>query len=401
MKFRRIAAFLCVLAIGLTACGHNSQQAGTSVEETGGAAMSVDPMQAQLEARCGEIATMYRSLYDGAEKTAPATSWEEPVLPQTNIDAIENLLIDAGLDVIDTNGIYPSYLVTSARFHSFWEAAQRNERVQQEVIKIADSGNLMYQLFTCEESGNFLYSMIYPLDGEEAYYEKHDIKDWALTEKENFFYRILPADDKHYPDYSLIRLTPPDLERYDMTVEYIFPVGYIAANLFLIDWSEGDWKNLSFNDQFENLYFSRFGTEFTGKGYSYLNEEHGYAIPAAEFEKIVLPYYNIELDTFRNLAQYHPSGDYYVCRTLETNDFVFLWYYSFEPEVTAYTKNADGTITLTVEALSTDLKMDCLFAHEVTVRPLENGRFQYVGNRVTYQTEYGLPYAVPRLEWDT
>ena len=80
---------------------------------------------------------------------------------------------------------------------------------------------------------------------------------------------------------------------------------------------------------------------------------------------------------------------------------MFLWYYSFEPEVTAYTKNADGTITLTVEALSTDLKMDCLFAHEVTVRPLENGRFQYVGNRVTYQTEYGLPYAVPRLEWDT
>ena len=40
--------------------------------------------------------------------------------------------------------------------------------------------------------------------------------------------------------------------------------------------------------------------------------------------------------------------------------------------------------------LSTDLKTDCLFAHEVTVRPLENGRFQYVGNKVTYQTEYGL-----------
>lgn len=40
--------------------------------------------------------------------------------------------------------------------------------------------------------------------------------------------------------------------------------------------------------------------------------------------------------------------------------------------------------------LSTDLKTDCLFAHEVTVRPLENGRFQYVGNKVTYQTEYGF-----------
>lgn len=48
-----------------------------------------------------------------------------------------------------------------------------------------------------------------------------------------------------------------------------------------------------------------------------------------------------------------------------------------------YQVNTDGTITLTVQALSTDLKTDCLFAHEVTVRPLENGRFQYVGNKVT------------------
>lgn len=50
--------------------------------------------------------------------------------------------------------------------------------------------------------------------------------------------------------------------------------------------------------------------------------------------------------------------------------------------------------------LSTDLKTDCLFAHEVTVRPLENGRFQYVGNKVTYQTEYGLPFCEPRITWN-
>ena len=95
MKFRRIAVFLCVLAIGLTACGKNSQQAGTLAEEGTGAITAADPMQGQLEARCGEIAAMYRSLYDGAEKTASATSWEEPALSQVSIDAIENLLIDA------------------------------------------------------------------------------------------------------------------------------------------------------------------------------------------------------------------------------------------------------------------------------------------------------------------
>ena len=70
-----------------------------------------------------------------------------------------------------------------------------------------------------------------------------------------------------------------------------------------------------------------------------------------------------------------------------------------EPEVTACQTDGDGTITLTVEMLSTDLKTDCLFAHELTVRPLEDGGFQFVGNRVTYRTEYGLPYCEPRLSW--
>ena len=125
-----------------------------------------------------------------------------------------------------------------------------------------------------------------------------------------------------------------------------------------------------------------------------------YEIPATEFEKIVMPYFNINIETFRKLAQYNAEGDYYPWRPLETNDFVRLWYYTIEPEVTAYTVNSDGTITLTVEVLSTDLKMDCLFTHEVTIRPLENGQFQYVWNCITYQTEYGLPYSVPRLMWD-
>ena len=95
MNFRRIAAFLCVLAIGLPACGKNSQQAGTPAEEGGGAVAAARPLRGQLEVRCGEIAAMYRSRYDGAEKTASATSWEEPALSQDSIDAIENLLIDA------------------------------------------------------------------------------------------------------------------------------------------------------------------------------------------------------------------------------------------------------------------------------------------------------------------
>ena len=136
------------------------------------------------------------------------------------------------------------------------------------------------------------------------------------------------------------------------------------------------------------------------QAYDYEPERRCYMIPSAQFEEIVLPYFNIELDAFRQMAQYDAEKDGYPWRKIVTNDLVFLYYYSCEPEVSSYRANDDGTLTLTVEAISTDLKLDCLFAHEVTVRPLKDGSFQFVGNKVTYQTEYGLPFCEPRLSWD-
>lgn len=386
MKYRKLMTWICIASMGLAACGKDVLPHFRHAE------IPTASMQERLEVRCEEIAAVYRPLYEALNGMTPS---------QNDIDAMEEVLICKGLDVIDTNDIYPSYLVTSDRFHRFWNAVLNQKQAQQEVIMITASGALIYRLFTYDGIGGFLYSMTYSLDEErEQSYEEHSIKDWELTEKDNFFYRILPANDKHYPDFSLIHLNPADHELYDMTLHYILPVSYVAANVFLVDWSEGNWEKLCFNDQFEYLYLSCFGKQFNGDEYPMLKDQYGYAIPAKEFEDVVLPYYNIDLNTFRELSQYNPDGEYYPWRPLETNDFVFIWYYNIEPEVTAYRKNADGTLTLTVEALSTDLKTDCLFAHEVTVRPLENGAFQYVGNRVTYQTEYGLPCTIPRRMWN-
>lgn len=362
---------------------------------------SSDPMCKRVQQRCEEIASFYHDLYLSADKTEPRSQWDTPVLSQGSMDAIEKRLMDEGLDIMDTYGTYPGYLTTAENFRAFWDAVKRQEAAEQEVISIQDSGTLVYQLFTCQDGAAFVYSMRYPVDGrEEPYYEKREVLDWELTDKGNFYYRIYPAGDQHYADYSLIRLASPDLELYDLTMKYIWAGGYIGANLFLTDWTENDWGNLSFNDLWEYLYYDSYGEQFLPDGYPYLREQSCYAIPGAEFEKVVMPYFRIDLDTFRELAQYNAEGGYYPWRQVETRDYVFLSYYTIEPEVTACQVNADGTITLTVQALSTDLKTDCLFAHEVTVRPLENGRFQYVGNKVTYQTEYGLPYSQPRLSWD-
>lgn len=414
MKLNKRMVLMVLIIVIFTACGQSSRETApdTIMEETVALAVctqpsdlvdyvqQADPMQMRIEKRCAEITSFYFDLYMCADKTEPDSKWEKPTLSQGSIDAIENLLLSAGYDVMDTNGAYPSYLPASDRFYGFWDAVERRESAEQEVITILETGKLLYRLFTYGEVGAHFYCMVYDPDSvTEPYFEKHEIKDWELTEKGNFFYRIYPAGDKHYADFTLIRLTAPDTTLYDMTLRYILSINYLATNLFLIDWTESDFGELSFNDQFEYLYYLRYGKQFLYSSYAYIANRYSYEIPSAEFEEIVMPYFNIDLETFREFAQYNVEGDYYPWRPLETNDFVKLWYYTIEPEVTAYVVNSDGTIRLTVEVLSTDLKMDCLFAHEVTIRPLVNGQFQYVGNKVTFQTEYGLPYCEPRLNW--
>lgn len=406
MKLNRLLGLMMVFTILLSACSRPDTTNDPSENNNPAFADNVlesqnDPMEERTEKRCEEIITMYYDLYACAEKTEPQSQWDDPVMSQNSIDAIENLLIDAGLDVVDTNGVYPSHLATADNFYRFWDNIEQGQYAEQEIIGVLDNGALAYRLFVHQNGVTYVYSVRYPIEGStDVNYEKHKVLEWKLTDKGNFYYRIYPAGDKHYSDFFLIRLVEPDRELYNLNMKYIWAGRYWGSNLFLTDWTEGDWENLSFNDLWDCLYYDCYGEQFRPEEYEYILEQDCYKIPATEFEEVVLPYFDIDLDTFRELAQYDAEGDYYPWRQIQTYDFVLHYYYTIEPEVTGYKVNPDGTIILTVEILSTDLAMDCLFAHEVTIRPLENGEFQYISNKITYQTEYGLPYCEPRLTWD-
>lgn len=44
-----------------------------------------------------------------------------------------------------------------------------------------------------------------------------------------------------------------------------------------------------------------------------------------------------------------------------------------------------------------DKQTDCLFTHEVTVMPSDNGSFNYLGNKITYKGQIQLPSSEPRI----
>ena len=389
MKFNKMMGSVLLTAFVLAGCSNPDFHSETK-------------MRKQIEKRCTEIVSMYQDIYSAAEKTEPESKWEEPVLGRSSIDAIEKRLQSAGLDVVDSDEIRPEYLTTGESFYNFWTAVNQNRDANQEVITVRSSGSLGYQLFSYSDGTACLHSMVYYLnDSMEPDYEVHEIQDWEVSENGNFYFRTCPVGDKHFADYTLIRLKKPDQQLWELNQKYIMAGGYIASNLFLTNWTEDDLSELCFNDLWEYLYRYENGAQFNPKGYVYSDELHCYQIPAKEFEQVVLPYFDMDVQTLRSLSQYHADGSFYPWHQIETNDYAFyLGYYTIDPEVTAYLVNPDGTITITVQMISTDLKSDCLFSHEVTVRPLENEGFQFVGNQVIDQGAYGLPFCEPRLTWE-
>ena len=77
--------------------------------------------------------------------------------------------------------------------------------------------------------------------------------------------------------------------------------------------------------------------------------------------------------------------------------------YEPEPEVTACEEQEDGTLKLAVNAVWQMEMQSCAFTSELVVRPLENGAFQYVSNRVVpLPDSNGAVWYTPRLsqeEW--
>ena len=380
MRWNRLLPALLLL-LTLTGCGGNQ------------------PTQRTLGRRCGEIIAGYQDLYHAAGKTAPGSRWEEWELSQQDIDTIEDRLRSAGLDVLDSQAGVPEYLITGDKFRSFLEKKGENSR--QEVISLRSSGDLGYRLFTWEDGQLMVYSLVASVTGDaEPVYEVHRVLDWALTDRGNFYYSIYPQWDKHYVAYTLIRLEAPEEALWELNRRYIRAGDYVGSNLFLTDWTEADFSGLCFNDLWEYLYRYVHGVQFSPEGYAYSNESHCFEIPAREFEQLILPYFDVDEETLRSLAGFDPEKNTYPWRQIQGNDLVsILGYYSMEPEVTAYRVNPDGTVTLTVQVLSKDLKTDCLFSHEVTVRPEEGGGFRFVANRMRSQKEQGLPYCQPRLTW--
>ena len=93
-----------------------------------------------------------------------------------------------------------------------------------------------------------------------------------------------------------------------------------------------------------------------------------------------MKYFNIDSEMLQSKTIYDSEDSTYEYKPRGFEEVEYPEYpYS---EVVGFTENNDGTITLTANVVFPYAGDSKVYAHEVVVRPLEDGGVQYVSNRI-------------------
>lgn len=188
------------------------------------------------------------------------------------------------------------------------------------------------------------------------------------------------------------RVLPLEEQCREITEQYIVPVSYFCNNLFLVDWDMSGMEKIEFNDLFEFLYAAEKGKRL---------EEGVYAqgIPKEEFEDVIRRYFDISVQELERYGRYDGEKGRYPWYPIGIRNRVQQLQPSF-PEVVRCADNGDGTLSAYVEAVSVEEGLDCYYAHVVTLRRKEDGRYVYEGNQVDRERSFCIPAYRARREFE-
>lgn len=203
-------------------------------------------------------------------------------------------------------------------------------------------------------------------------------------------------------EHVAFRILPLDAKCRELNEKYLLPIGYELNNMFLVDWNEDDFGDLNFYDMFDLLYPKLHNEKFPYVADDNLGIGAVYHIPKTEFENVIMEYFNIDSETLQSKTVYDSEDSTYEYKPRGFEEVECPEYpYS---EVIGYTENSDGTITLTANVVFPYSGNSKVYAHEVVIRPLEDGRVQYVSNRIIPSEDNSEEtWHTPRLtaeEWE-
>ena len=294
----------------------------------------------------------------------------------------------------------------------FCEIAKTQGEAEITIIEVGYSGGFVkYDLNTKDGKVNVV-NTCYKYENGNMQREatiSYQAENWSYTKEGYLMFSGVWFSEELYlltlsgaEEHTALRVQPLDETYRELSRKYLLSIGFEQNNMFLVDWSEDDFGELNFYDMFDLLYPKVYGTNIPYVADDNLGVGAVYQIPKDDFERVILPYFDIDSETLQSKTIYNAEDKTYEYKPRGFEEVEYPEYpYS---EVIGFTENGDGTLTLTANVVFPYVGDSKVYAHEVVVRPLENGGVQYVSNRIIpSEDNCEETWHTPRLtakEWD-
>ena len=394
-----LAAISFVLILSISGCSDAPPEENT-VSET---VIDVQAIQEESEEDADEIISVCIDLYEKAEE-------ENKLADLETIRSIVNRLGENGYSAVDSRN--QINMTEPEKVVEFCEKVDAQEEAEITILEISYLGGFVkYDLHT--KSGN--------VDVVRSYYKyengnmkrevigNYQAEYWNYTEEGYLMFSGVWFSEELYvltlsgaEEHTALRVQPLDETYRELSRKYLNPISFERNNMFIVDWSEEDFGDLNFYDMYDILYPKVNGQYAPYVADDNLSVSAVYQIPKEEFESVIMKYFNIDSETLQSKTIYDSENLTYEYKPRGFEEVEYPEYpYS---EVVGFTENNDGTITLTANVVFPYAGDSKVYAHEVVVRPLENGRVQYVSNRIIpSEDNYRETWHTPRLtleEWE-
>ena len=394
-----LAAISFVLILSISGCSDAPPEENTVLETV----IDVQAIQEESEEDADEIISVCIDLYEKAEE-------ENKLADLETIRSIVNRLGENGYSAVDSRN--QINMTEPEKVVEFCEKVDAQEEAEITILEISYLGGFVkYDLHTKDGNVDVVRSY-YKYENGDIQREvtgSYQAEYWNYTEEGYLMFSGVWFSEELYvltlsgaEEHTALRVQPLDETYRELSRKYLRPIGFEQNNMFIVDWSEDDFGALNFYDMYDILY-----PKVNGQYVPYIADDNlavsaVYRIPKEEFESVIMKYFNIDSETLQSKTVYYSEDSTYEYKPRGFEEVEYPEYpYS---EVVDFTENSDGTITLTANVVFPYAGDSKVYAHEVVVRPLEDGGVQYVSNQIIpSEDNYEETWHTPRLtleEWE-
>ena len=359
MQWKYLCPLLFLLLLLAAGCGVESRKEDLP-----------DAIQTETE----EIAKLYRDIYEDAKARNSLADTETAL-------AIATRLGESGFCVTDAENQNLINLTNHEKMEAFCRLADEGGDGEAVFFCVMQTGGLLrFDLTSAGGGVSVVRTVLSWNDGKPSvtYQSSYAADGWTYKDGCLFFEEAQPVAYDGAPGYTALRIQPLDEACLKWNRDCLRPVGYTSNNLFFLNWTQEDYGALNFYDLFAILYPFARGTQIP---YEQTVDGSEYQVPAEEFESVIQAFFSIDEEALHQIEGYQPDTDTYLYRTRSFTDKNGSPNSPY-PEAVSCRENANGTLTLTVRAVWPSEHLPRAFSHEVTIRPLPDGGFQFVGNRM-------------------